>query len=73
MPDAAAAGAGVAGAFEPAGAPPGWPGCGNVRGVVAPCPPTLVADDPALTGLPGLAALVAGLVADEQAEFLEKG
>ncbi len=33
----------------------------------------LVADDAQLTGYPGLAALVAGLVADEQAEFLEKG
>jgi ATP-dependent DNA helicase RecG len=33
----------------------------------------LVADDPELTGYPGLAALVASLVADEQAEFLEKG
>jgi ATP-dependent DNA helicase RecG len=33
----------------------------------------LVADDRELIGHPGLAALVADLVADEQAEFLEKG
>jgi ATP-dependent DNA helicase RecG len=33
----------------------------------------LVADDPELAGYPGLAALVASLVADDQAEFLEKG
>jgi ATP-dependent DNA helicase RecG len=33
----------------------------------------LVAGDPELTAYPGLAALVADLIADEQAEFLEKG
>jgi ATP-dependent DNA helicase RecG len=32
----------------------------------------LIAEDPQLEGFPGLAGLVAGLVRDEQAEFLEK-